>query len=163
VDFVLLHEYGHIAAKAYFRPADDRDYLTVKWFEELLATYFAYAFVRASDSAWATAARDAWRSEVQRYTPAELSLDWSFMNDLPGDELARTYAWYQFMLNLRAAEIYDQHGIRFLEMLQEQLPWHEADDWNTAVVLPLLEEIAPGFEAWEASLPDMGGKRHDDH
>ena len=163
VDFVLLHEYGHIAAKAYFRPADDRDYLTVKWFEELLATYFAYAFVRASDSAWATAARDAWRSEVQRYTPAELSLDWSFMNDLPGDELARTYAWYQFMLNLRAAEIYDQHGIRFLEMLQEQLPWLEADDWNTAVVLPLLEEIAPGFEAWEASLPGMGGKRHDDH
>jgi len=163
VDFVLLHEYGHIAAKAYFRPMDDQDYLPVKWFEELLATYFAYAFVHASDSAWAKAAEVAWLGEVGGYTPSVLSLDWSFMNALPGNELARTYGWYQFMLNLRAAEIYDEHGLDFLRTLKEQLPWQDTGDWNTAILLPRLEEIAPGFKAWEESLPSVYGEQAGDH
>ncbi len=158
VDFVLLHEHGHIAAKEYFRPSDQQDYLPVKWFDELLATYFAYAFVRASDAAWAKAARAAWQGEVQGYTPSVISLDWSFMNTLPGNELARTYAWYQFMLNLRAAEIYDQHGLGFLRALKEQLPWKDSGNWTTASLLPQLEEIAPGFQAWDEKLPRTYGK-----
>lgn len=158
VDFVLLHEYGHIAAREYFRPTDEADYLKVKWFEELLATYFAHAFLQASDPAWARAARAAWLDEVGGHAPAVLSLDWSFMNDLPGDELARTYAWYQFVLNLRAAEIHDDHGLEFLRALKGRLPWQEADDWTTAGLLPRLEAIAPGFESWEASLATVHGR-----
>ncbi len=158
VDFVLLHEYGHIATKAYFRPTSDRDYLPVNWFEELLATYFGYAFVHSSDSAWVEAAREEWLVEVRDYTPRVLSLDWSFMNSLPGIELSRTYAWYQFILNLRAVEIYEQHGLGFLRALKDKLPWHDSDDWTTASLLPLLEEIAPGFEAWAESLPSVYGE-----
>lgn len=161
VDFVLLHEFGHIAAKEYFRPADDQDYLPVKWFEELLATYFAYAFVHATDAAWAEAAGSAWTEEVQRFTPSVLSLDWSFMNALPGDELARTYAWYQFMLNLRAAEIYDAHGLGFVRALKENLPWAESTAWTTTTLLPLIDKVAPGFETWAASLPHAYGKSED--
>jgi hypothetical protein len=163
VDFVLLHEYGHIAAKEYFRPADNQDYLPVKWFEELLATYFAYAFVHASDSVWAEAAQAAWLDEVESYTPAVLSLDWSFMNDLPGNELARTYGWYQVMLNLRVAEIYNGNGLDFLQSMKEHLPWDEASDWNTTILLALIEEIEPGFEAWEESLPSVYGDQSSDH
>ena len=159
VDFVLLHEYGHIAAKEYFRPSDLHDYLPVSWFDELLATYFAYAFIRASDPAWAESAPEAWLEEVQSYTPSVLSLDWSFMSTLSGGELARTYGWYQFMLNLRAAEIYDQEGLGFLRSLKEHLQWHESATWTTASLLPLLETMAPGFHAWEENLPQVYGEQ----
>lgn len=152
VDFVTLHEYGHIAAKRYFHPASARDYGRVHWFEELVATYFGYAFVRAVDPEWAAAARKEWAAQVDGYTPRALSLDWRFMRGLPPDERARTYGWYQFLLNLRAAEIYDQHDVAFLRALKEALPWDDMGSWTTASLLPMLDRIAPGFEAWAEQL-----------
>lgn len=129
------------------------------WFEELLATYFGYAFVHSSDSAWAEAARREWLGEVRAFTPRELSLDWSFMRDLPGPEIARTYGWYQFMLNLRVADIYEQRGLGFLRELKEKLPWNDSHNWTTASLLPLLEEVSPGFEHWAESLQSVYGKQ----
>lgn len=152
VDFVLLHEYGHLAAKAYFRADSDQDYLPVSWFEEFLANYFAYAFVRASDLDWSEAGKAAWRDEVEGFTPSVLSLNWSFMNELPPDELARTYGWYQYLLNLRAADVYEQHGLGFLRALEDRLAWEETEDWTTESLLSSLEEVAPGFKAWSDGL-----------
>ena len=152
VDFVLLHEYAHLAAKAYFRPTSERDYLPVKWFEELVANSLAYAFVDASDPEWASADRRKWQSVVDGFTPPVLSLDWSFMNDLPPDELARVYGWYQNLLNLRAAELHEEHGLGFLRALRRELDWQASDDWTTESLLPSLEAVAPGFEAWAGDL-----------
>jgi hypothetical protein len=45
VDFVTLHEFGHLGAKQYLHPASTHEELRIPWFEELVATYFAYAFV----------------------------------------------------------------------------------------------------------------------
>lgn len=152
VDFVLLHEYGHVAAKAYFRADSDQENLPVSWFEEFLANYFAYAYVRASDVEWSAASKAAWRNEVERFTPSVLSLDWSFMYELPPDELARTYGWYQYLLNLRAAEVYEEHGLALLRTLVEHLAWEEAGDWTTESLLASLEGAAPGFTAWADGL-----------
>ncbi len=157
VDFVLLHEFGHLLGKEYFRSTSDRDYLQVSWFEELLATYFAYSFIHVFDPQWAQAARKEWQIQVNGYTPSELSLDWSFMNDLPPNELAKTYGWYQFMLNLRVADIYDQHGLEFLRSLKGSLPWDGQDDWTTESLLTQLEQIAPGFQGWADEL--QGGAK----
>ncbi len=151
-DFILLHEYGHLAAKAYFRPADDRNDLPVSWFDELLANYFAYAYLHVSDGEWAEAAKATWVGVIESFTPSVLSLDWGFMNDLPPDEIARTYGWYQNLLNLRAAAVYEEHGLDFLRMLKNRLVWEKAAGWNTASLLPSLEDIAPGFEAWARDL-----------
>ena len=152
VDFVLLHEYGHLLAKAHLRPRSDRDYLPVSWFEELLANYFAYAYLHEAHGEWTEAARAAWVEELRRFTPPVLSLDWSFMNDLPPPVLSETYGWYQFLLNLRAAELYDEHGLDFLSLLKERLSWEEAGDWRSESLLSNLEAIAPGFDAWVADL-----------
>ena len=160
VDFVLLHEYGHLAARDYFRSDSDPEYLaSVPWFEELLATYFGYAFVYSSDSAWAEAARRDWLGEVKAFTPREVSLDWSFMSDLPGPEIARTYGWYQVMLNLRVADIYEQRGLGFLRELKEELPWNDSHNWTTASLFPLLEKVSPGFDHWAESLQSIYGKQ----
>jgi hypothetical protein len=147
VDFVTLHELGHIAAKEYFRPDDSLEYTPVSWFDELLATYFAFSYVATVDAAWAADAREEWAATVEGFKPQTLSLDWSFMNELNGAELARTYGWYQTILNLRAAELFDVHGIGLPRTLKG-MPWDEAQDWTTASVLESLDYTAPGLAAW---------------
>jgi hypothetical protein len=152
IDFIALHEYGHLASKQYFHPTGNREYGPVRWFEEFLATYFGYAFVQTFHPQWAERIAREWKDNLENYTPRVLSLDWRFMRDLSPDELGRTYGWYQNMLNLRVADVYDQYGIAFLRALKEDLPWHDLDTWTTASLLPGLEDIAPGFEAWSESL-----------
>lgn len=152
VDFVTLHEYGHLATKEYFYPASERDDIPVSWFNELLPNIFAYAFVASTDPEWAKAGKEMWRGVVESREPPVLSLDWGFMNDLPPDELVRTYAWYQNLLNLRAVELYEEHGLDFLRMAKERLAWEEADSWTTESLLAALEEIAPGFQGWARDL-----------
>lgn len=149
VRFVMLHELGHLANKRYLHPEGSRPYSPVKWFEEFLATYFAYAFVRSSYPEWAETSRREWSAFIAGYTPPVLSpLDWSFMRDLPPEEAGQTFAWYQVLLNLRAAAVYEEHGFDFLRQVRDRLAWDEAGGWTAKSVLSALEEFAPGFEAW---------------
>ncbi|MBZ0111251.1 MAG: hypothetical protein K8J08_02190 [Thermoanaerobaculia bacterium] len=152
VEFVLLHEFGHLASKQYLHPDGPRPYSSVKWFEEFLATYFAYAYVRTHDPEWAEASRKEWLEFVRGYSPAVISLDWSFMQELPPGEFARTYAWYQNLLNLRVVDVYDRHGLNFLRTIGEHLPWEKSGNWTNESVLRSLDEFAPGFEAWAGGL-----------
>lgn len=152
VRFVMLHEYGHLAAKRYLHPQGDQLYSSVRWFEELLATYFAYAFVHEVDAEWARTARKEWMDFVRQDAPASATLDWSFMFRLPPQQFGRTYAWYQNLLNVRAADLYSEHGLRFLTELRDRLPWSNAEEWTTELLLPLLDAIAPGFQTWAEGL-----------
>lgn len=152
VDFVTLHEYGHVAAKEYYRPLSQRAFVPIPWFGELVATYFGYAYVRSVDLEWADSAQAEWAARVDSYTPRVVSLDWTFMESLPGSEVAPTYAWYQYLLNLRVAELYEVHGIGFLRTLRDDLPWDSVDDWTTESLLIRLEEISPGFRGWADGL-----------
>ena len=162
VDFVSLHEYGHLATKEYFHPADERDGLPISWFNELLPNIFAYAFVASTDPEWAAASKQMWSDVIKSREPAVLSLEWGFMNDLPPRERARTYGWYQNLLNLRAAELYEEYGLDFLRMAKERLAWDQAGDWTTKTLLVSLQEIAPGFEAWARDLENGDYLPHDD-
>jgi hypothetical protein len=152
VQFVMLHEFGHLANKRYLHPESSRPYSSVRWFEEFLATYFAYAFVHSSCPKWAETSRSEWLNFIEGYTPPVLSLDWGFMRDLPSEEFGRTYAWYQILLNLRAAGVYEEHGLDFLRQVRDQLAWDEAGEWTMESVLSILESFAPGFEAWAENL-----------
>ncbi len=147
VRFVMLHEFGHIANKRHLHPESSVPYSSVRWFEELLATYFAYSYVRAHDPGWAEASRREWVDFLNGYSPAVLSLDWGFMRELPPVEFARTYAWYQILLNLWVSDVYEERGLDFLRAVKDELPWKESGTWTTEFLLPALEEIAPGFEA----------------
>lgn len=53
------------------------------------------------------------------------------------DPPATGRAWARNLLNLRVADIYDQHGIAFLRALKETLPWQDLDNWTTTSLLPL--------------------------
>lgn len=149
VRFIMLHEFGHLANKRYLHPESSRPYSSVKWFEEFLASYFAYAFVRSSYPEWAETSRSEWSDFIEGYKPPVLSpLDWSFMRDLPPEESGQTFAWYQVLLNLRAAAVYEEYGLDFLRQVRDQLAWDEAAEWTAESVLSALEGFAPGFKAW---------------
>ncbi|HJS52899.1 MAG TPA: hypothetical protein VJ765_00105 [Chitinophagaceae bacterium] len=152
IDFVSIHEFGHIANKQFFHPSSTYEEFPVLWFEELVATYFAYTFIHSKDPQWLDSAQKAWTVTVKEFTPRVLSLDWSFMRSLPGPELAQTYGWYQLFLNLRAAELFAEHGQNFLVKLREGLPLNEMDKWTTDLLLSHLELIAPGFRKWANNL-----------
>lgn len=164
VRFVMLHEFGHLASKRYLHPESSRPYSSVKWFEEFLASYFAYAFVRSAYPEWAETSRSEWSDFIAGYTPPVLSpLDWSFMRDLPPEESGQTFAWYQVLLNLRAAAVYEEHGFDFLRQVRDQLAWDEAGEWTAESVLSTLEGFAPGFEAWaqDVAIGDYFPRRQD--
>lgn len=152
VCFVMLHEYGHLAAKRYLHPEGEQLYSSVRWFEEMIATYFAYAFVHQADPDWAGAGRREWEAYVQRDPPDSATLDWRFMMKLSPQEFGRTYAWYQNLLNVRVAHLYDERGLAFLQGVRDQLSWNGCDTWTTDALLTQLESFAPGFQAWAAQL-----------
>jgi hypothetical protein len=152
VDFVTLHEFGHLTAKQYLHPTSAQEEMPVQWFEELVATFFAYAFVSSFDREGAERARRDWIGRVEGYTPRKRSLDWSFMRTLPPAELGATYGWYQYVLNLRVADVYGRHGIAFLRALKERLPFRTMNTWTTESLLGHLDRIAPGFQRWADEL-----------
>jgi hypothetical protein len=67
-------------------------------------------------------------------------------------EFARTYAWYQNLLNLQAAALYDEHGLDFLRRIRDGLDWQNAADWTTDQLVPILDDIASGFQSWASAL-----------
>lgn len=153
IDFITLHEYGHLAANQYFLDASEGDYGTAYWFGEILATYFAYDHLRSRHPIRTDSALKDMAANLASFTPREVSLDWSFMRDLPPDELQRTYGWYQQMLNLKVADVHARYGLDFLRMVRERLPWEGRGSWTTTTMLSMLDEIAPGFQAWADGLP----------
>lgn len=87
-------------------------------------------------------------------------MDWGFLRALAPAEFARTCARYQNLLNLRAADVYDQHGLEFLRAVREQLPWARSGEWTGASVLELVDAIAPGFKTWADALQQDDARRH---
>ena len=157
IEFVMIHEFGHIANKQYYHPTSTHEEFPVLWFEELVASYFAYAYARSTDPQWTELARKNWTAAVKSYSPRVLSLDWGFMRSLPGPELAQTYGWYQFALNLRVVDVHAEHGVAFLRAIKT-FPVDTLADWTTESLLARLEQIAPGFQRW-ADTFQSGKKR----
>jgi hypothetical protein len=147
-DFVALHELGHVAATEFFG-ATGRG--SVPWFHELIATYFAYSYVAAVDPEWAAAAKREWQGQVDAFEPTVRSLDWTYMSQLSGPAVAQEYGWYQFLLNLRAAELHERHGVALMRELRGTLDWANAELWTAASLLQRLEGTVPSLVAWARS------------
>jgi hypothetical protein len=152
VDYVLIHEFGHLVNKAFFHPGSAHEEFPILWFEELLANYVGYRYAELTDTSWAQSVRQRSRRGVERFTPSTLSLDWSFMRELSGPAAADTYGWYQYALNLRAADLHSEYGEVFLPRLKAGLTIDALDQWTTESLLDELDRIAPGFRSWVGAL-----------
>ncbi len=150
VDLIGLHELGHTYA-AKFGIFDAR---TNKWFNEFMANYFAYAYMREMRPKWATipevnADRETLNTPKQKYTTLE---DFERLYFGVGPE---NYGWYQSMFYQRVAQVYDAKGLSFIEEVGKAFPLEEKETLSVNVVLQRLERIVPGFIKWSKTLGEQ--------
>jgi len=140
VDLIGLHEIGH--AQVYAYGLDARQH----WFNEFLATYFAYAYMRSREPEMAVVWDAVTRAGREGYEPTHSSLD--DLNRLYAGVGVGDYVWYQNIFQDRIRTVYDEQGLGFLRRVLDRLSNPEWDPKLSAELLAALEEIAPGFIAW---------------
>jgi hypothetical protein len=152
LDFIALHEFGHLCNREYLYPAGDRDWSSVGWFEELMASYFAYAFLSHHDADQARFVSDFSNETVSATVPRLTSLDrmHHVFDELEIQDAVANYAWYQSKLNLKAVAVHEEYGLDFVARFKRTLPWDDVKSWTTERLLTHLERTAPGFQAWAA-------------
>jgi len=145
VDFIGFHELGHMLTTQFGIDPQDR------WLGELLATYWAYAYVSERQPDWKSAFGLLGRPSTVR--PKNTSLEdferlYSDVDD---------YGWYQGMFELRVREVCPRLGVGFLRDLKQRLPlqpgtelkWKPLDArMKPAVLVQELDKITPGFREW---------------
>lgn len=143
-DLIGYHELGHGYTTRYgIRPH-------ARWFNELLASYFAFAFLERTSPRLALAWEAMLRAKLEGPAPAHTSLDdFERLYIGVGPE---NYNWYQAALGVRAAELFRAEGLGFLARVRERFPAGPGEPLPSAAVLERLEEIRPGFRAWGANI-----------
>jgi hypothetical protein len=164
MEVVSLHQLGHIVTAVYFQPAGFREPAPpVRWFDELLASYFSYAYMGARKPELAEFMTDLARDVTRRTEPRFSSLpqyDAFYETYLSAPTGADNLGWYHNAFNLRAAELYRKHGDDLMQELRQALPWSRIESWTTEELLDLLEPIAPDFLAWSEEMASKTRRRY---
>ena len=142
-DAIALHEIGHVQVYAY-------DLNTKQpWFNELMATYLSYAYMRAREPEMAVVWDVVLEAGREGYEPTHTSLD--DLNRLYTGVGFENYVWYQNVFQDRVHVLYDLRGLDFVRGVKARL----ADpDWTPETaeeLIAVLDEIAPGFAEWADS------------
>lgn len=158
VDLIGFHELGHLYTVEYLYPQMAGVHAPIRWFEEMLATYFAYAFLRDRYPEWAA----IWDAVIERTVvsadqqPYTSLIDFEERNNdisrTPRGEIPSNYGWYQAAFHGRVRDVFQQQGLTFLVRIKRELSWERLEEWTTEQLLTDLEGIAPGFLAWARQL-----------
>lgn len=139
VDLVGLHEVGHSVAFAY----DMAKY--PRWFNEFMATYFAYAYMVEKDPALAKVwMGNASIAYLDGSTPEYTKLA-EFIERGPGGMTSANYDWFQKQFTILVSRIYDVKGLNFGEEVQKALT---EDNYTLEELLTVLDTITPAFTDW---------------
>jgi hypothetical protein len=144
VDLVGLHELGHTYAAAYGIRAP------TLWLNELVASYFAYAFMRAERPDRALLWDGILRGYIDAVKPDHRTLD--AFDRLYFGVGGRNYVWYQARFQRQIQTIYDAEGLEFIRELRTAFPSTEQPRPPADSTLVRLERVSPGFQAWAASM-----------
>lgn len=141
VDVIGFHELGHIYNRTYELTTHR------KWFEEMAASYFAYAYMDARHPELLAVFECGHQTIIDTVDPVFTSFaDLERLSNAVNSACKQNYGWYQAMFIKRISAIYPDHGLSFLENAKVAL---ESDRQLTdEELLARLEEIAPGFIQW---------------
>jgi hypothetical protein len=144
VDLVGLHELGHAYARRYGIWANCR------WLDEMVATYFAYAYLREKHPRLVP----LWDGVLQAYVDA-VRPTYTSLEDF--DRLyfgvgAQNYVWYQAQFQRRVREVFAARGLDFLVDLRMRFGTPSPVALAPQRILQRLEALLPGFIAWANSL-----------
>jgi len=149
VDNIGFHEAGHTYVCEYIYNGRFTDpEIPFRWFDESMANYFCYAFLRSvhpdmADLLYDVAFRSYDTAEFN-YTTLQQFEDHYFEIPPPN------YHWYQVTFIKRVIDVYNKSGLNFIREVKEKISW---DKWRiTEELLLELEEITPGFIKWAAQL-----------
>ena len=138
VDVIGFHELGHIYNWAYELTTHR------KWFEEMAASYFAWAYMDARHPELLAVFECVTQTSIDTIDPGFTSFE--DLERLRTGVGVENYDWYQAMFIKRVSAIYPEHGLSFIEKAKVSL---ESDRKLTdEELLARLEEIAPGFIQW---------------
>jgi hypothetical protein len=144
IDFIGLHELGHLIAEKLeisFYPGKPN-----KWYNEFIASYLAYAYLRKKDPAFARMVRTLTDHNLrtmpeQRYSSLD---DFEKLYTNVGPE---NYGWFQNKFVQLVVSIYERKGLDFIkDLVNSSFPKNELTPIETLV--QNLEKIAPGFISW---------------
>jgi hypothetical protein len=139
-DFIGYHEVGHVVIEAQGLSQ------TQRWFNEMLATFAAYAFMRDRHPDQARAWDALMRFNIETLQPGFRSL--SEFERQYADMSQETYGWFQGMFHLRLAEVYSARGLEFLADLRRAGLTSGAKYETPAELAVRLEAVVAGFQRW---------------
>jgi hypothetical protein len=145
-DGIGAHEIGHsIVRQLGIEPQ-------TKWFNEFLASYVGYAYLKAKAPAQALSNEIFWTAGLAESPHPFTKLDdFESKYDQLQQEYPGNYGWYQLALDQRVIEIYAQNGVEYLREVRKAFPAGAAK-LDTAQLISKLESISPGWTAWAAHL-----------
>jgi len=155
VDNIGFHEVGHVYVSEFVYAGAVVGPPPVRWLDEFLATYLAYAFLRAVAPERAAIWDDFAVAATSGPRPRLTSLagfDAEYYGYLGSPEGTPNYSWYQAVFAERAAVVYDDLGIDFVAQVRDELAAMEPASWTNESVLEALEKLAPGSRAWAEEL-----------
>lgn len=145
VDNIGFHEVGHTYVSEYIYDSRFTDpEIPFRWFDELMANYFCYAYLRIVHPDMADLLIDvAFRSyNMSEFIYTTLrQFDNNYFEIPPSN-----YHWYQITFIRRAVDVYNEKGMEFIREVKEKILWDK--ERTTDELLLELEEIAPGFLTW---------------
>ena len=147
VDLIGFHELGHNYAQAMgisFSP---------KWLAELVATYFAYAYLSTTQPDQARLWDVMIRAKLAAPRPARTSLD--YFEAAPRPMEPRTYNWYQAMFAQRVSELVPRYGFGFLRRVREAFPENASEKPSNEEALRRLDVFGPGFSTWAKQFAEI--------
>jgi hypothetical protein len=144
-DFIGYHEVGHVVIEALGLSQ------TQGWFNEILATFAAYAFMRDRHPDYARAWDALMQFNIETRQPDFRSLsefERQYAQVPRGGMSMETLGWFQGMFHVRAAEVYSARGLEFLADLRSAGITAGATYDTPVELLTRLEAIVPGFQRW---------------
>lgn len=121
------------------------------WFNEFLASYVGYAYLKAHDPRQALSSEIFWTYGLKAPHPFTKLNDFESKYAELGQKYPANYGWYQVALDQRVIEIYQQRGVDYLRTIRAQFP-KGAPRLDSTQVLNKLEGISPGWIAWSRRL-----------
>ncbi|HEV3482261.1 MAG TPA: hypothetical protein VGR97_08020 [Candidatus Acidoferrales bacterium] len=145
------HEVGHTLVRQYGIEVPNH------WLNEMLASYFAYAYEKARDRETATI--------VEGFTKmSSPPIAYTSLEDFEAHPMMDTanYTWYQWQFESRIGEVYRQQGLGFLAKVRTAFP-KGTPDISVPDTVARLEAISPGFQAWAKALSEHKSKAVPSH
>jgi hypothetical protein len=145
-DGIGTHEIGHsIIRQLGIDPQ-------TKWYNEFLASYTGYAYLKAKEPAQALSNEIFWTVGLDNSPHPFTKLDdFESKYDQLQQEYPGNYGWYQLALDQRVVEIYAQRGVDYLREVRKEFP-AGAPTLDSAQLLNRLDRISPGWKVWAAHL-----------